>query len=170
MRRFPKGNDELPVAGLTWDEAEAYTTWLSRDTGHEYRLPSASEWEYAARAGTTTVYSWGDKAGENRAQCDNCRSDIPGRFAPVGSFAPNKWGIYDMHGNVWEWTKDCVDANSAPPSNGLPQLFGNCEMRELRGGSGLSDSWSIRASARAFGLRQTKINDVGLRVVRELSE
>jgi formylglycine-generating enzyme required for sulfatase activity len=168
LRRFDIENDKLPAYGVSWDEAEAYVTWLSRETGHYYRLPSATEWEYAARAGTTSTYSWGDDLGDNRANCLDCKSSFTGRHAPVGSFAPNAWKLYDMHGNVWEWTKDCVDANSAPPPNGLPQLFGNCDSRELRGGSAESDGWSIRAGARAFGVRKMKANDVGFRVVMDI--
>lgn len=170
LRNFPKGNDEFPATGISWDEAEAYLTWLSRESGHHYRLPSASEWEYAARAGTTTMYSWGDEVGENMANCLNCRSSFDGEPGPVGSFKPNPWGLFDMHGNVWEWTKDCIDSNSAPPANGMPKLFGNCDSRELRGGSAQSDAWSIRAGARAFALRGQQMSDVGLRVVMVISQ
>jgi serine/threonine-protein kinase PpkA len=169
-RRFSISDDNLPAYGISWDEAEAYVTWLSRETGEHYRLPSATEWEYAARADTTTTYNWGNELGENRANCLDCKSEFQGEPAPVGSFPPNRWKLYDVHGNVWEWTKDCVDPNSAPPFNGLPQLFGNCESRELRGGSAESDGWSIRASARAFGQRKMKDSDVGFRVVRDLPE
>ena len=170
LSKFPGGSDELPVAGISWDEAEAYAIWLSRETGHYYRLPSASEWEYAARAGTSTIYSWGDNVEENRANCLNCKSKFDGTRAPVGSFEANSWGLYDMHGNVWEWTKDCIDPNAAPPPDGLPKLFGNCDSRELRGGSAPSDAWSIRSSARAFALRGQKNNDVGFRVVRNMTD
>jgi formylglycine-generating enzyme required for sulfatase activity len=170
LRKFPEGDDTLPMAGASWDEAEAYVTWLSRESGHYYRLPSASEWEYAARAGSGATYSWGDDLGENRANCLNCKSAYVGKLAPVGSFPPNVWKLYDMHGNVWEWTKDCVDSNTAAPDNGLPQLFGNCESRELRGGSAESDGWSIRAGARAFGTRKMKNSDVGFRVAMDIPE
>jgi formylglycine-generating enzyme required for sulfatase activity len=170
LKQFPRGNDELPAAGISWDEAEAYVTWLSRETGNHYRLPSASEWEYAARANTTTLYSWGDKVGSGQANCLTCGTDFDGQLAPVGSFAANAWGLHDMLGNVWEWTKDCIDSNAAPPDNGMPKLFGNCDSRELRGGSAQSDAWSIRAGARAFALRQERISDVGFRVVMDISE
>jgi formylglycine-generating enzyme required for sulfatase activity len=168
LDKLPKGNDELPVSGVSWDEAESYVTWLSRETGNHYRLPSASEWEYAARAGTSVMYFWGDEIGENKANCLNCGAGFDGALAPAGSFAPNAWGLFDMHGNVWEWAKDCIDSNSAPPVNGMPKLFGNCDMRELRGGSASSDGWSIRAGARASALRSTKNPDVGFRVVMEI--
>ena len=170
LKRFRGKADKLPVAGISWDEAEAYVTWLSRETGHHYRLPSASEWEYAARGGTSTLYSWGDEAGSGKANCMTCRSDFDGAPAPVGSFPANAWGLFDMHGNVWEWTKDCIDANAAPPANGMPKLFGNCDSRELRGGSAQSDAWSVRAGARAFALRSERIGDVGFRVVMDVSD
>ncbi|MBN7797838.1 formylglycine-generating enzyme family protein [Parahaliea mediterranea] len=170
LRTFPEGGDDLPVTGISWDDAEAYATWLSRETGHYYRLPSSSEWEYAARAGSQQLYSWGDEAGDKRANCMNCGTSLDGQVAPVGGFAANGWGLYDMHGNVWEWTKDCIDANSAPPANGMPQLFGNCELRELRGGSAQSDAWSIRATARASAPRKTRMADVGFRIAREIQE
>jgi formylglycine-generating enzyme required for sulfatase activity len=170
LRKFSITNDALPVYSVSWDEAEAYVTWLSRASGHYYRLPSASEWEYAARAGASTTYHWGDAVGENLANCLNCKTEFNGRIAPVKSFPPNAWKLYDMHGNVWEWTKDCVDSNAAPPPNGLPQLFGNCDSRELRGGSAEADAWSVRANARAFGPRKMKSNDVGFRVVMDIPE
>ena len=168
LRKLPKGGDDLPVTGVSWDDAEAYVSWLSRETGHYYRLPSASEWEHATRAGSMTIYSWGDEVGDNQANCINCGTEFDGELAPVGSFAPNPWGLYDMHGNVWEWTKDCLDANSAPPFDGSPQLFGNCDLRELRGGSAQSDSWAVRASTRASALRQVQDGDVGFRVVMDI--
>lgn len=168
LDKFGGMDENLPVSGVSWDEAEAYLTWLSRASGHHYRLPSASEWEYAARAGKSTLYSWGDDLEDERANCLECTRKFAGEHAPVGSFPPNDWGLYDMHGNVWEWTKDCIDANSRPPANGMPQLFGNCQSRELRGGSAKSDGWSIRAGARATALRETRLPDVGFRVVREL--
>ena len=169
LKKFAKGDDQLPVAGVSWDEAEAYVTWLSRETGHHYRLPSASEWEYAARAGTSTVYHWGDDAGRERANCLTCGTDFDGNLAPVASFPANPWGLYDMHGNVWEWTKDCIDSNAAPPANGMPKLFGDCDSRELRGGSARSDAWSMRAGARAVARRQERIMDVGFRVVMDVT-
>ncbi|MEH6610142.1 MAG: formylglycine-generating enzyme family protein [Halioglobus sp.] len=166
--KFSEGAENQPIAGLSFDEAEAYVGWLSRESGHHYRLPSASEWEYAARAGTTTPYSWGSDVGDNNANCMDCNTDFTGSIAPVGSFAANPWGLHDMHGNVWEWTKDCIDSNMAPPDNGMPTLFGNCDLRELRGGSINSDAWSIRASVRASALRSSHTPDLGFRVAMEV--
>ncbi len=164
------GDDDLPAAGISWEEAEAYVNWLSRESGQYYRLPSASEWEYAARAGTSTPYSWGDTAGTGKANCLTCGTEFAGKLAPVGTFPANAWGLHDMHGNVWEWTKDCIDPNSAPPRNGMPKLFGDCDSRELRGGSAQSDAWSIRAGARAYAQRSARDSDIGFRVVREIHD
>jgi formylglycine-generating enzyme required for sulfatase activity len=160
--------DNLPVSEISWDQAEAFVSWLSHQTGQNYRLPSSTQWEYAARAGSTKTYTWGDEVGQGNANCTNCGAPYEGSPAPVASFKPNAWGLYDVHGNVWEWTKDCMDANSKPPLNGMPQLFGNCESRELRGGSAKSDAWSIRLNARASFLRQSRSPDVGMRVVMQL--
>lgn len=157
--------DDLPVHGVSWDEAEAFVSWLSHQTGYYYSLPSSSQWEYAARAGSKRLYSWGDALGEGNANCTDCGGELQGKLAPVGSFKPNSWNIFDMHGNVWEWTKDCMDRNSKPPANGMPKLFGNCDSRELRGGSFQGDGWSIRFNSRASGRRSDHIRDVGFRVV-----
>ena len=160
--------DDLPVAGISWDDAEAFASWLSYQTGYNYHLPSSTQWEYAARAGSNKTYTWGDKAGQANANCMDCGVEYQGTFAPVASFKPNAWGLFDVHGNVWEWTKDCMDANSKPPLNGMPQLFGNCDNRELRGGSAQSDAWSIRLNARASAPRQGRISDAGMRVVMQI--
>ena len=91
------------MINVNWEDAKAYAAWLSKQTGKRYRLPSESEWEYGARAGTRTRYSWGDAIGVNRANCNGCGSEWDGtQTAPVASFVPNCFGLYDMHGNVWE--------------------------------------------------------------------
>jgi formylglycine-generating enzyme required for sulfatase activity len=168
LKTFDIEDEGLPVSGISWDQAEAFVSWLSHQTGYHYSLPSSTQWEYAARAGSAKTYSWGDEVGRGNANCMECGVPFAGAAAPVGSFEPNAWGIYDMQGNVWEWTKDCMDPNSKPPLNGMPQLFGNCESRELRGGSAQSDAWSIRINSRASALRQARSSDVGMRVVMAL--
>ena len=164
---FAITEDDLPVSGISWDKAEAFVGWLSPQPGQHYRLPSSTQWEYAARAGSHKTYSWGDEPGKGNANCLDCGVSFQGKSAPVASFKPNAWGLYDVHGNVWEWTKDCMDPNSKPQLNGMPQLFGNCDSRELRGGSAKSDAWSIRFNARASAMRQAHSSDVGMRVVME---
>ena len=95
------GRGRRPVIDVSWEDAVAYTEWLSAHTGERYRLPSEAEWEYAARAGSGTVYSWGNEIGRGRANCNSCGSQWDNKkTAPVGSFSPNAWGLHDMHGNV----------------------------------------------------------------------
>ena len=102
------GRGKHPVTSVSWDDAKQYVAWLSRKTGKTYRLLTEAEWEYAARAGSTTLYSWGDDIGRGNAHCSGCGSPFDeNRPAPVGSFKPNAFGLYDMHGNVWEWVEDC---------------------------------------------------------------
>ena len=135
-----KDRGRQPVAEVSWEDAQAYVAWLSRKTGEAYRLLSEAEWEYAARAGTTTRYHWGDDIGRNRANCydDSC-GDSWDYTAPVGSFAANAFGLHDVHGNVWEWVEDCWNGNYAgAPSDGSAWESGNCDGRVLRGGS-----WSV---------------------------
>ena len=102
------GRGRRPVINVSWDDAQAYVTWLSKKTGKSYRLLSGAEYEYAMRAGTQTVYPWGDTIGTNNANCHSCGSQWDAKqTAPVGSFAANGFGLYDMVGNVREWTEDC---------------------------------------------------------------
>lgn len=112
---------KTPMANVSWDDAQAYVTWLSNKTGRKYRLPTEAEWEYAARAGSKTRYWWGDTHGSGRANCTDCGVQWSGRSAaPIGSFEPNPYGLYDVHGNVWEWTADCWN----PSYSGAPGVTG----------------------------------------------
>ena len=144
------GRGQLPVINISWYDAVAYTEWLSARTGEPYRLPTEAEWEYAARAGSTTQYSWGDEVGDNRANCDGCGSRWDDtKAAPVGSFSANAWGLHDMHGNVQEWVQDCWNGNyRAAPTDGSARESGDCEERVLRGGSWNFPSKDSRAAAR----------------------
>jgi formylglycine-generating enzyme required for sulfatase activity len=132
----------VPANNLSWDDAQSYVAWLGKKTGHAYRLPTEAEWEYAASGGKTTAYWWGDEAGKGNANCNDCGSDWDGRApAPVGSFAPNPFGLYDVHGNLWEWTMDCVNGSyKGAPADGSAWLRGDCIARVLRGGS-----WNLGA-------------------------
>ena len=111
---FTQGDDE-PVVCISWNEAQAYVRWLSDKTGRVYRLPTEAEWEYAARAGTSTAYPWGDTVSHNRANygaetCCTSATDGADRWlytSPVGAFPANSFGLYDMIGNAWQWTQDC---------------------------------------------------------------
>ena len=132
------GRGSRPVINVSQEDAQAYAAWLSAQTGQAYRLPSESEWEYAARAGTRTRYSWGDEIGVNRANCDGCGSEWDDeQTAPVGRFEANGFGLYDMHGNVWEWLEDCyADSYAGAPSDGSARTSG-CVYNSavLRGGA-----------------------------------
>ena len=162
------GRGLRPVVNVSWYDAMAYTEWLSEQTGDRYRLPTEAEWEYAARAGTETAYSWGDSIGRNRANCDGCASLWDGeRTALVGSFKANGWGLYDMHGNAGEWVQDCWNANyEGAPTDGTAWLSGDCGRRVVRGGS-----WNLypRHLRSAYRLRSTTENrnrNFGFRIAR----
>lgn len=131
------GRGERPVINVSWDDAQQYIQWLNKETGKNYGLPTEAQWEYAARAGSSTKYSWGDEVGRNRANCDGCGSQWDNKqTAPVGSFAANAFGLYDMHGNVWEWCQDWYDDDyykSSPTVD--PQGPSSGEDRVGRGGS-----------------------------------
>jgi len=145
-----------PAVCLSWFDAEAYLKWLNAKLGYRgaepgpYRLPSEAEWEYAARAGTTTARWWGEAIGVGKANCNGCGSQWDNaRFAPIGSFGPNPWGLNDMLGNVWQWTDDCwnesyVDA----PIDGSAWKSGDCAKRVLRGGSWDNLPIFVRSAAR----------------------
>ena len=123
------GRGRRPVINVSWDDATAYANWLSKKTGKPYRLLSGAEYEYATRAGTQTAYPWGDAVGTNNANCHSCGSQWDARqTAPVGSFPPNGFGLYDMVGNVREWTEDCYhDTYSDAPKDGSAWIEGgNC--------------------------------------------
>ena len=148
------GRGRRPVIFASWKDAKAYVGWLSEKTGKEYRLLSESEWEFAARAGTTTRYSWGNAIiGRNRANCRGCGSRWDFKeTAPVGSFAANGFGLHDMHGNVYEWVEDCWNGSYAgAPSDGSAWESGDCSQRVLRGGSWYRLPRYLRAASRGWG-------------------
>ena len=105
------GRGRRPVINVSWHDASDYAKWLSTEMGALYRLPTEAEWEYAARAGGSTPYPWGNEIGRNRANCGGCRSQWSGETSPVGSFSANAWGLHDTVGNVWEWTCGAYDEN-----------------------------------------------------------
>ena len=169
------GRGSLPVINVSWEDAKAYVSWLNRRVGgRPYRLPSESEWEYAARAGTSTRYSWGDNSvGRNRANCDGCGSRWDDTStAPVGSFAANRFGLHDMHGNVWEWVEDCWNGSySGAPRNGSAWRSGYCSKAVLRGGSWYNNPPdNLRSARRAASRRDDRSGDLGFRVARTLPD
>ena len=166
------GRGQRPVINVSWDDAQRYVRWLSGKTNEPYRLLSESEWEYTARAGTQTAYSWGDEIGVGRANCDGCGSrwDDERQTAPVGSFAANPWGLHDMHGNVWEWVEDCWNNSYAgSPRDGSAWRSGNCAVRVLRGGSWVNVPSFLRAAYRNLITTGGRVNNSGFRVARTLA-
>ncbi len=161
------GRANRPVINVDWADAQLYVAWLSHKTGKQYRLLSEAEWEYAARAGTSTARYWGPEPGKGKANCKDCASQWGGnQTAPVGSFAPNGFGLYDMLGNVWQMTEDCWNGSHAgAPANGSVRRKGECGEHAARGGSWTSDAASLRSARR--GLSEPG-HRTGFRVARAL--
>jgi len=164
-----------PVTNVSWDDAKQYVQWLSRKTGRNYRLLTEAEWEYVARAGTTTAFSFGGTITPQQANyhTEESYAETPvaassrAQTAPVGSYAPNAFGLHDMHGNVWEWTEDCWNANySGAPTDGSASVAGDCFLRVLRGGSWFSDPWALRSAFRSFFIASSRSTDYGFRLAR----
>jgi formylglycine-generating enzyme len=183
---FPQA-DNHPVVCVSGEDADAYAAWLSKKTGHDYSLPNEAQYEYALRAGTTTSFFWGDeqdataceysnqpdfaqadaldapRGPEYRFQCD----DGYAYTSPVGSFKPNPWGLYDMQGNIWEWTADCWNDNyEGAPTDGSTWREGDCDARPSRGGSYGNASHSAYAGVRAPRHAGYVGHSWGFRVVR----
>ena len=143
------GRSRRPVTDLDWDDAKSYLAWLSQKTGKTYRLPSESEWEYVARAGTTTTYPWGRTVEKDKANCLGCTSDPVKKAIDTGSFPPNAFGVYDMAGNAAEWVEDCWSDNyRGAPTDGSAWTKPQCRERVLRGGSFNNDPRYLRFAAR----------------------
>jgi len=169
------GRGERPVINVTWEDAQQYVQWLSDHTGHQYRLPTEAEWEYAARGGTGGRYNTGDCISTLQA---NFQGGAPapgcpgGEFrkqtVPVGRFLPNAWGLSDMHGNVWEWVEDCWAWGywGEIPVDGSARMDGDCNQAVLRGGSWAMGGRSIRSATRARDNRDTGNHFRGFRVAR----
>ncbi len=179
------GRGGRPVIHVNWEDAQAYLQWLSRETEEEYRLLSEAEWEYVARAGTTAARYWGDReAGQCRyengfdrtghAELDLDRdpvscSDGYVLAAPVGLFEPNRFGLYDVLGNVREWTQDCWNESySGAPADGSAWSSGDCLRPVLRGGSWLSIPGFLRSASRFRDSAGIRSLNVGFRVARDM--
>ncbi len=156
-------DDNHPVACVNWEDAVAYVAWLSQRTGQRYRLLTEAEWEYAARAGTTTAYSTGASISESQARFSSSST------AAVGSHPPNSFGLHDMHGNVWEWVQDCYsDPYPSTPVNGSAYETSGCPSRVLRGGSWYFNPVRLRSAYRLGDTPSLRGYDIGFRVARTL--
>ena len=167
-----------PVICVSWNDAEAYAKWLSERTGSAYRLLSESEREYVARAGTTTPFWWGRSITPEQANYDGTvmlhsgggrKGDFRRATVRVKSF-PNPWGLYQVHGNVWEWVEDCWSDNyQNTPRDGSPNLSPECARRVLRGGSWNQEPWTLRAAYRGANSQDMRGSYSGFRVARTLN-
>lgn len=181
--------DDHPAACVSLVDGQDYAAWLSKKTGQSYRVPSEAEWEYAARAGTTTMRPWGD---EVRSVCGRARIMNSATFAaigapeswmdelicasdqswtaPVASYEPNAWGVYDMIGNLWEWVEDCAAPDHATlPADGSVQKGGDCNRRMTKGGAFHSRIWLARPATRGGGQPGTgRPVASGIRIVRDI--
>jgi formylglycine-generating enzyme required for sulfatase activity len=173
-----------PVTCVSWDDAKAYAGWLSTTTGHRYRLPSAADWEYAARAGGAAVQPWNPDGSDACASANVADQRAARRYtgwrifacddgyvytAPVGSFKANSFGLNDMLGNVFQWTDDCWHADySGVPTDGSARTYGDCSERELRGGSWFTVPDFVRASYRNHFRADYRASSVGIRLIRDI--
>ena len=178
-------DDNHPVVCVSWEDAKAYARWLSLQTGEIYRLPTEAEWEYGARAGTSSSRYWGDDLGNVKGclyanvldQTDqfdtnkynfHCRDDTI-YTSSAAKYLPNAFGIYDMLGNVWEWTEGCFqDTYVGVSSDGSAWLKGDCNWRVARGGAWDTAAWAVRAATRMAMLRSTRDVAIGFRVARRV--
>ncbi len=149
-------DDSHPVVCVNWDDAKAYAEWLSGKTGKDYRLLSEAEWEYVCRAGTTTPFWWGSPISTEQANYNGNytygggeKGEFRQKTVPVKSFQPNHWGLYQVHGNVWEWCEDCWNGNyNGAPEDGSAWTTGDCSLHVVRGGSWVYNARNLRAANR----------------------
>ena len=176
-REFPGdqswGRSRRPVINVSWQDAVEYAKWLSAQTGKRYRLPTEAEWEYAARGGKETAYWWGKDLIKGMANCNGCGSQWDNnQTAPVGSFKPNPFGLYDTAGNVWEWVEDCWHDNyNGAPADGSAWKEaggGNCGRRVIRGGSWYDRPEYLALVEPGQVLPDSRYNLVGFRLVQDI--
>ena len=174
------GRGKHPVINVSWDDAKAFVAWLSRKTGKNYRLPSDSEREYVARAGTTTPFWWGSTINARQANYrgtevykgGGTKGEFRQQTVPIDTFVANPWGLYNVHGNIAEWTEDCGGlgtSNREIPGDGRPKTTGDCAWRILRGGFWDSDPEGLRSASRLWLPSGTQGKRIGFRLARTLS-
>jgi formylglycine-generating enzyme required for sulfatase activity len=166
-RRLPSdktwGRGTRPVMNVTWDDAQAFIRWINSSTAQHYRLPTEAEWEYAARAGTSTVYPWGDEWDSDKARGDGAKGTVA-----VDSYAANAWGFHNMIGNVWEWVQDCYHDNyEGAPADGSAWASSGCAGHVYRGGSWIGGA-GVRSSSREWAPPTVRASDIGFRLAQNL--
>lgn len=172
-----KGTGDMPVVKVSWHDCMKFIHELNRMTDERYALPTEAEWEYAARAGSTTAYFWGDRIDCTLAMFANNPTDYevcvpaireaglePGRPAPVGQYPPNAWGLFDMHGNVWEWCRDRFDRYDTV-SVVDPYETESGQNRVRRGGSWFGPGHACRSANRAYGHPMSRLQNTGFRLI-----
>ncbi len=164
------GRGRRPVINVNWRDAQNYVEWLKKKTGKPYRLLSEAEFEYVARAGTTTVFWWGNQPGKGNANCEDCGSQWDNKqTAPVGSFKPNAFGLYDTSGNVTQWVADRWNATYAgAPSDGSAWETGHRDLRVMRNGSWANGSFRHHSAHRNGDNPMIRNTKIGFRVARAL--
>jgi formylglycine-generating enzyme required for sulfatase activity len=163
-----RGEANLPVSEVSWSDAHAFIDWLTRKCGHAYRLPSEAEWEYVARAGTSTAFWWGEEVESGHANCRGCGAGDR-RPSPVGSYPANGFGLVDTAGNIAEWVEDCwSDSYEGAPSDASARAAGVCKQRVVRGGSFDAGARYVRSASRFLYDAETRYYTNGFRVVRDL--
>ena len=179
-RNIPKNVDSninsLPVTNIDWDDTKDYVEWLSQKSGENYRLLTEAEWEYAARSGKITAFSFGSTITSQQANFDGSYTygespvgDFLGKAMPVGSYKQNSFGLHDMHGNVAEWVEDCFRNSYADlPTNGSASLYNGCPLRTVRGGSWANLPRNLRSAYRTGKYPEIKSLGLGFRVARPL--
>jgi class 3 adenylate cyclase len=164
----PGGDDDLPVANVSWTDAQQYTNWLSQMAQKSYRLPSEAEWEYAARGNTETKFWWGNLIAPGMANCKGCGEPYnANQPLKVGQFAPNAFGLYDMGGGVAQWVADCYHRDfQGAPSDGSAWVGGDCFTHVLKGGSWRNDPGYVRPASRDQYDTSVRYPTHGFRVAR----
>jgi formylglycine-generating enzyme required for sulfatase activity len=163
------GRGPRPVIHVGWSDVHAFIDWLNAGTGRRFRLPTEAEWEYAARAGSTSLYPWGDAVDHAllNNSVDTGADEWP-YTAPVGQFPPNALGLFDMLGNIWEFVQDCRHATyEGAPADGSAWLDGACDSRIVRGGSWGSTSRGVQPAARGAASEYFESMDLGFRLAED---
>ena len=172
------GRGKRPVTNVSYEDVQTYIAWINDKTGLDYRLPTETEWEYVARAGGSLPFSTRTGTGISDREA-NFNGEYPygsgskGRYlkktVPVGSYAPNAFGVHDIHGNVYEWVSDCYNASHAGnPRNGQRRTDGKCDRRIIRGGSWVTHGYQMRAAKRLSYTMDYRYDDFGFRLARTL--
>jgi formylglycine-generating enzyme required for sulfatase activity len=172
------GRGKRPAINISWSDAKSYVAWLSERTGKSYRLLSEAEREYVTRAGTASPFWWGASISRHQANYDekasldkSANGAMGQRTMPVDSYQPNPWGLYQVHGNIWEWIEDCLnDSYAGAPKDGSPWQAGRCDRHVLRGGSWASKADALESGSRYGVEAEGRVSNVGFRVARTLKQ